>query len=470
MSAPAPRPAVLFVGLRKNPLEHRPAFEAAHREGYAVVLLTARPPAALPPAGLPGALLAEVRAVDPHDTAAFDAAVDEAAAAHPVAGVVTWSDAGVEPAARAAHRLGLPGIEPEVARLARNKYLMRQALAGCPHLIPRYARVRTLRDAEQALEHVGLPAVLKPAAGSGSKGIFLLRSARDLLPAFAELARLTGADGDSIFRHDRGELVLEELLGGTEHSVEGFVHQGEVTVCGITDKTTTEPFRLELAHLHPSVLPAAAGSAVRALTREVVTALGFDDCAFHLECMYDAESGARLVEVAARAGGDFIGSHLVGLASGIPFHENVIRVATGRAPRLPNRPLLHAGLRKVMAPVAGRLVRVEGVDTALAVPGVQHVVLDRAPGTTVKLPPEHFSSCAIGAVMATGDTAASVEGSLLTATDAIRVEIAPQPARRTAEGASTCGSPAPTTPRETTPTRAAEPDSSPSPASSAFQE
>ncbi|MFI2372386.1 ATP-grasp domain-containing protein [Streptomyces sp. NPDC018833] len=420
MPEPSPRPVVLFVGLRKNPLEHRTAFEAAHRNGFSVALLAARPPA-----GLPQALLAEVRAVDPHDTDAFDAAVDGVAAAHTVVGVVTWSDAGVEPAARAARRLGLPGIDPAAARLARNKYLMRHALADRPHLIPRFARVRTWQDAVRSLDDIGLPAVLKPAAGSGSKGIFLLRDERELRPAFDELTRLTGTDGDSIFRHDRGDLVLEELLRGSEHSVEGFVHRGEVTVCGITDKTTTEPFRLELAHLHPSTLPGAARSAVHALTREAVLALGFDDCAFHLECMYDPGAGARLIEVAARAGGDFIGSHLVGLATGVPFHENVIRVATGRAPRLPDQPPLRAGLRKIMAPVAGKLVRVDGVDTALGVTGVQHVVLDRTPGTTIRLPPEHFSSSAVGAVIATGDTAVSVERALGAAVDAVRVEIAP---------------------------------------------
>lgn len=250
MSRPSPRPVVIFVGVRKNPLEHRPALEAAHRDGFSVVLL-----AEDPPAGLPREPLAAVRAVDPHDTGAFDAAVDDTARAYTVAGVVSWSDAGVEPAARAARRLGLPGIAPAAARLSRNKYLMRRALAGRPHLVPRFARVRTWHDAVRSLEDIGLPAVLKPAAGSGSKGIFLLRDAGGLRPAFDELTRLTGADGGSIFRHDRGELLLEELLVGSEHSVEGFVHRGEVTVAGITDKTTSEPFRLELAHLHPAPCP-----------------------------------------------------------------------------------------------------------------------------------------------------------------------------------------------------------------------
>jgi hypothetical protein len=65
------------------------------------------------------------------------------------------------------------------------------------------------------------------------------------------------------------------------------------------------------------------------------------------------------------------------------------------------------------------------VDTALGVAGVQHIVLDRAPGTTVRLPPEHFSSSALGAVIATGDSAASVERALLAATDAMRVVMEP---------------------------------------------
>ncbi|MFD5059442.1 ATP-grasp domain-containing protein [Streptomyces sp. NPDC058394] len=416
----ADRPVVISVGLRKSPLEHRAALEAAHRQGCSTVLLAAKPPA-----GLPGALLADVRIVDPHDTETFDKTVSAVAAEHSVAGVVTWSDAGVEPAARAADQLGLPGIGPKVARLARNKYLMRSALSGAPHLIPRFARVRTWDDAEQAAGDIGFPAVLKPAAGSGSKGIFQLREETQLRPAFDELTRMTGADGDSIFRHDRGDLVYEELLRGSEHSVEGFVHRGEVTIAGITDKTTTEPFRLELAHLHPSTLPSAACTAVHTLTRAVVHALGFDHCAFHLECMYDPASGARLIEVAARAGGDFIGSHLVGLATGVPFHENVIRIATGRAPVLPREQPLYAGMRKIMAPSAGKLLRIDGIGTALGVPGVQHAVLDRTPGTDIRLPPAHFSSSAVGALIATGDTAESVGRTLDTASDAVHVEIAP---------------------------------------------
>jgi biotin carboxylase len=412
---------VVSIGLRKNPLEHRPALEAAHRLGCSTVLVASKPPA-----GLPEGLVAGVRTVDPHDPDAFDETVDAIADEHTPVAVVAWTDSGVEPAARAAARLGLPGVSPAAARLARNKYLMRTALTrSASHLMPRFARVRTWSEAMRAAEEVGFPAVLKPAAGSGSKGIYQLPDGARLREAFDELTRLTGPDGDGIFRHDPHDLVFEELVTGSEHSVEGFVLGGEVIIAGITDKTTTEPFRLELAHLHPSALPAPARAAIHDLTRETVTALGFDDCTFHLECMYDPASGPRLIEVAARAGGDFIGSHLVSLSTGVSFHENVLRVAMGHRPELPDKRPLYAGIHKVMAARSGTLADIDGLDAALATPGVQHVAILRARGTAVRLPPASFSSSVIGAVIATGGTPASVRATSEAAARSITVAVAP---------------------------------------------
>jgi biotin carboxylase len=289
--------------------------------------------------------------------------------------------------------------------------------------MPRFAPVRTWAEAEEAAARIAFPAVLKPVAGSGSKGIFLLPDERHLRPAFEELSRITQAGADRIFHRDPGQLIYEEFMEGTEHSVEGFVHQGEVIVAGVTDKRTTEPFRLELAHVHPSALPADTLSAIDALTGVVIETLGLDDCAFHLECM-SGPSGVKLVEVAARAGGDFIASHLVGLSTGVSFSENVVRVATGLAPVLGDRPVLYAGVHKIMAQEAGTLVRIDGVDEALRVPGVQHAVIDRAVGVEIRLPPTHFSSSVVGALIASGDSAESAWDTLETAVGAVRVEIA----------------------------------------------
>lgn len=411
-------PVVIFVNLRRTHLEHGAAIEAAHRLGYGVALI-----ADTVPPGLPAGIVRTVHKVDTYDPAAVDAAVDAVTAEHPVAGVVTWSDRDVETVSRIAARLGLPAPSPQAARIARNKYLMRQALAAHPHTIPRFARVTGWDDVVKAVDEVGFPAVLKPTSGSGSKGIFVVHDTSGLRDAFDHLMHYTRGDVDRVFSDNPNELILEELLTGTEHSVEGFVTDGTVTIAGVTDKETSEPYRLEVAHTFPSTLPEAALAAVHELTRTVVSALGLDNATFHLETMVSPRGGAKLVEIAARVGGDFITSHLVGLATGVPFAQNVIRVATGQRPELGSGRALYSGVRKIMAPVSGVLRTVDGLAVALAVPGVRHVVVERPLGARVTLPPADYMSSTVGALIAVGDSADAVRRTLDTAVAALDVRI-----------------------------------------------
>ncbi|WP_018681421.1 ATP-grasp domain-containing protein [Actinokineospora enzanensis] len=414
------KPVVIFLNTRRTHLEHGAAIEAAHRQGHGVALI-----ADSVPAGLPERIVRTVHKVDTFDLAAVDAAVDAIAAEHTVAGVVTWSDRDVETVSRIAARLGLPAPSVAAARAARNKFLMRQALVDHPEAIPRFARVTEWAELTKAVADIGYPAVLKPTSGSGSKGIFVLRGEDDLRAAFDELVRYTRPEVDKAFTGNPGELIVEEFLVGTEHSVEGFVTGGRLHIAGVTDKETSEPFRLEVAHVFPSSLPESTLAEVRRLTEVVIGALGLDDCTFHLECMVSPAGTAKLVEVAARVGGDFITSHLVGLATGVPFAENVIRVATGREPVLPAGDGLYSGVRKIMADRDGVLAGVDGLAEALGVPGVRHAIVERAAGAKVALPPADYMSGTIGAVLAVGDSAEAVRATLLRAVDAVTVRVTP---------------------------------------------
>jgi len=415
-----PSPVIVYLNLRRTHLEHGAAIEAAHRQGYGVALIADH----VPP-GLPRHVVRAVHQVDTYDPAAVDGAVAAIAAEHPVAGVVTWSDRDVETVSRLAARLGLPAPAPEAARIARNKYLMRQALTGYPDLIPRFARVTEWSDLLKALAEIGYPAVLKPTSGSGSKGIFVLRDEADLRTAFDELIRYTRPDVDRVFQDNPNELIVEEFLTGTEHSVEGFVSDGEVTIVGVTDKETSEPFRLEIGHIHPSGLSAATLTKIHDFTGLVVDTIGLDNCAFHLECMVDARQTVKLVEIAARVGGDFIASHLVGLSGAPAFSENVIRVAAGKRPLPACGPRWYAGVRKIMADRDGVLEGLDGLERALAVPGVRHIAMDRPVGATVRMPPADYTTSTLGAVIAVGDSAEAVQTTLRTAVAAVTARIRP---------------------------------------------
>jgi hypothetical protein len=177
--------------------------------------------------------------------------------------------------------------------------------------------------------------------------------------------------------------VLETFLDGPQFSVEGWVYDGRVLVAGITDKWTTEPFHLEYQHIHPSELPPAKVAEIVRNSELVVRTLGLDHCAFHLECKLGAE-GFRVVEVAARAGGDYITSHLIPLSTGIDFYGDTIRVATGDEPCSEPGESLHAGVRFPLARSEGQLVGSRDLDAVLRPPEVEHVILEQAPGETIR--------------------------------------------------------------------------------------
>lgn len=386
-------PSLIVYNLRPSQLEHQPTLHAAHRLGYSVLLVTDQPSI-----DVPREVVQEVVLVDTYDIDAALAAGREIARRHTVSGVLTWSDRDVPTVALLAKELGLPGATPDAACIARNKYQMRCAMSAYPEFIPRNVRVTTWDEAQAAALDVGYPAVLKPTVAAGSIGIFEVNHPADLRRAFEALTQYTRPDINPIFGNGPGELIYEEFLIGTEHSVEGYVHQGKVIIAGITDKETLPPFHIEVGHLFPTALTEPERDTVHALTETVVNAFGLDNCVFHLECKVD-NGHARLIEAAARGGGDYITSHLVPLATGESFHANAIRVATGVPPVCSTEVPLHAGVKKIVTPGEGVFEGFAGLASALATPGVEHIVVDRGAGDHVSPPPRDYTGCVLGTVI-----------------------------------------------------------------------
>ncbi|MFC9392324.1 ATP-grasp domain-containing protein [Streptomyces sp. NPDC057027] len=369
---------------------------AARRLGYDVVVLTDREPPFAPE------LVAEVRVVDAFDAAAARAAALDLARRHAFHGVVTWGDRDVEFVAALTAELGLPGLPAAAARTVRNKYLTREALAaaGRSDLMPGYARVHDEASLRSAAERLGYPAILKPTSASGSRGIHRIESGEDLAAEYGVLREFTRPERDPIFRARPGELIYEELLGGTEHSVEGVVVGDEPRIVGITDKWVAPEYSIEYLQVHPTALDEPHRQAVEDLARQTIRATDMRDCAFHLECRLLPDGTARLLEIAGRIGGGYITSHLIPLATGIDFYAATIAVATGDAPDLTPRTAFHAGSRQLISPRPGTFTGFVGLNSVLELPGVEHVALDQAVGTHVELPPADYTSCVLGSVIA----------------------------------------------------------------------
>ncbi|WP_055591509.1 ATP-grasp domain-containing protein, partial [Streptacidiphilus griseoplanus] len=300
--------------------------EAAYRE-YCLAQAAAAQPLALINPTAPTwqtPYIADHEVADTLNPRALRAAAAALARRHRIAGVMTWDEYALVPAANLAADLGLPGNSSATAVACRNKAASKAVFAAADIPSATSTRVTSLRRAAAAARRIGYPVVLKPAAHAGSIGVIKVDSA-DALPAAwhytAHAATEQGREGTGV--------LVEEYLAGPEISVECVTARGTTTPVAVTRKALgPEPFFEEVGHIviaGDPLLAQAGPVAVAALD-----ALGVANGISHVE-MRLTDTGPRLIEVNARIGGDLIG-HLVHQATGIDLPRAAADIACNRTP------------------------------------------------------------------------------------------------------------------------------------------
>ena len=343
---------------------------------------------------------------DTYDAGATISALRPVHAREPFDGVLTFWDRDVEIVACVAQELGLPGSSPEAARNARNKYRMREAL--CRHGVahPRYASASSWDELVAAAAMIGYPLIYKPVAASSSKGVQRIDDPDGLRPAYELMRRYATPAADAMFSFYAGQHLVEEFMAGPEVSVEGIVFDGAVTIVGITEKLATAAGFIEYQHAFPARLPSEEAATVAAVTTAAISAVGLDNCGFHVEVML-TRSGPKIVEVNGRLGGDLITTHLVPLATGVDIVGAALQVALGERPDLEPRCSRAACARFLLAARAGVVAGWEGTDSVHRSPGVEAFGIERRPGEQVGLPPQHVGCARLGYVVTEAQDAGS---------------------------------------------------------------
>ncbi|MBV1850610.1 ATP-grasp domain-containing protein [Catellatospora tritici] len=238
--------------------------------------------------------------------------------------VLTFSERRLRLAAALTSALSLPGHLPTVAETLTDKLRQRAALsaAGVDHV--RHAAVRP-GAADQALAVVGLPAVLKPVVGEGSRDTLLLDDPATATTTIEATLAATGAD-----------FVLEERLVGRDSgrygdfvSVESVIADGRIGHLGVTGKFPLLPPFREQGQFWPARLDPVERAALTELAARAITALGVHTGITHTEIKLTPD-GPRIIEVNGRLGG-FIndlsirsaGIDAVGLAGRVALGERV---------------------------------------------------------------------------------------------------------------------------------------------------
>ncbi|MGW1377479.1 ATP-grasp domain-containing protein [Streptomyces sp. NPDC002446] len=329
----------------------------------------------------------------------------------------TWMPVGAELTAR----FGLPGLDPAVLRLTRDKAAVRDRLFGAGLTRARAAEADARDSGAAALlvKEVGLPSILKDSAGTGSQNVWLVRDERELDAA------LRAAAG----RQLKGRLFAEPYFSGPVYSAETLTWAGRTRLLGVSSRLMSpEPRFREEVTAFPVAFPQERQVALERWLGDVLAAIGYTDRFAHIEFALTT-AGPEVVEINPRIGGALVGEGLC-RALGVNVYEAMVEASLGRRPglmdaELPGGPAVAFVLGYPRQP--GVFTGVTGLDRLPDMPGSPAWYPIKRTGDAI----EHLDDSRgyAGIVYAEAETAELATHHAVAAANAVRVLT--EPFRRT---------------------------------------
>ena len=342
-----------------------------------------------------------------HEEARSVGAVLSACRRAPPHGIVAVGDRPAVLAARLARAFGLPGHPPEAAATSRNKLATRRALQAAGLPAPWFVSMPIDGSVGDLAGSVEYPAVVKPLALSGSRGVVRVDNPTELVAAFDRLRRVLRMRDVRAERDEaHGQALVEGFIPGAEYAVEGLLDHGTPRVLAIFDKPDglDGPFFEETIYRTPSVAPPEIQRRIAAAVAAAAAAIGLHHGPLHAECRTSGDE-VYVLEVAARPIGGLC-SRALRFCSGDPAAHAEVPRAPGGADAVVSleevllrhaidedvspyvRESVASGVMMIPIPRAGVYRRVEGVDEAKGVDGIEDIRITAKPDTTLVPLPE----------------------------------------------------------------------------------
>ena len=306
-------------------------------------------------------------------------------------GIFTYDEFAVEAAAEVGADASLRANPVSTARACRDKAEMRARLAADDVPSAHSVQVDSLDAVRGAAQEIGYPVVLKPRGLAGSIGVIRVDADSELEAAYD----IAGNSGHGTYGSSDGRLLVEEYLDGPEISVECVVRDGGPEVLAVTRKSLgPAPYFEEIGHVVAPAEPVTSDdSAIASVVRAAHSAVEIAWGATHTELRL-TRTGPRVIEIAARPGGDLI-PLLVRLATG---RDQVVEAAAAVCgvdlPAGPAGPEeggpAAAAVRFIYPPAESRLVGLHLDPEIASAPWLYAFTREVAFGTVLRTPPHAF--------------------------------------------------------------------------------
>ncbi len=223
--------------------------------------------------------------------------------------VLSTSDSYVQVAAELGKKLNLPHTNPDAILKCRDKYFLKQTLEKLG-----YPYIRTVTsDLEPPFSY---PLVVKPNPGTGSIGVQLIESRRQLTSHLSKI---------------RGPHLLQEYIDGEEYSAEVVMQSGELHMLGITKKYLgPHPYFVEIGHDFPAVMNEEHTKTIGEMIKNVLNEFDYNFGPIHVEFRIK-QGQIYLIEINPRLAGGMI-PILIEQAKGISLLKNILHMYLGKTP------------------------------------------------------------------------------------------------------------------------------------------
>jgi len=323
-----------------------PVIEAAHRHGIYVITVDYLPDNA---AHKYSDEYVNVSIIDKE-------AVLKAAQERNIDGIVSFGiDPGVESAAYVQEQMHLPPLGPyQSARILQNKDLFRAFMTEHGFNVPKSKGFSSKEEALADMNWYEYPMIVKPADGSGSKGVTRVDNEQELVRAL-----------DVAFDRSRcGNIIVEAFIEkvGCSSDCDAFSVNGVLKAIYYSsqyfDEKADNPYA-PAAFCWPSTFTAEQESYLTSEIQRMLQLLNMGTTVYNIEARIGKDGKPYIMEVTPRGGGNRL-SEMVRYMTGVDFIEANVLGAIGETPAIEQKPIkgywaeviLHADKKGKFAGVA----------------------------------------------------------------------------------------------------------------------
>ena len=245
-----------------------------------------------------------------------------------ISGIVSFgSDVGLKTQAFVAEKMRLPGLSQKSAEIFSNKMLFRKVLVDNKITSIKYDSYnKTNLSKSLILEKYNFPFIVKPVDSSGSKGVHIVRNKNSLKYCL-----------DQAFCFSRsGQIIVEEFIEkkGDQICGDGYILNGKISFIGLGNglfhkSNNPVPF----AEIFPDRLSAIKKLEIIKMSEEILNFIGYGTGVFNIDCFLDKSGKPFIVEIAPRAGGNFL-SKAIQYTYGVNIAEICVESSINRGYKL----------------------------------------------------------------------------------------------------------------------------------------